>query len=185
MKQTSNKAVIIAEHDSHLQPHPSTLHEQSCNHTLRTFSELKIPLSTSTSTSNFLQLQPNMPGPSTGPSRGGLSGLLVDGATCWFCGVLPWGVGEQNTNVTTSGEALRSHGKKNNSVDLLIEFRTSGHQGLNWARHSGVSSVSHDPLSHTSGHDHCGWTEWLSWKTEQQGSDLLGDVGNSLFTTFS
>lgn len=88
---------------------------------------------------------------------------------CWLWGGLPWEVGEQKPE-----RALYSHGKKRpTEFNLLIKFRTSGHEGLDCARHSGVSSVSHERLSHTPDHAHCGWIEWLSRKTEQQDSDPL------------
>lgn len=54
----------------------------------------------------------------------------------------------------TGAGALQSWKKRSTEFNLLIKFRTSGHEGLDRARHSGVSSVSHKQLSHTHRHTH-------------------------------
>lgn len=146
---TSNAAFQISSLSmtANLQPHPSTLQDQSCNQTLKTFPELKISLPP-TSTSNFLQLQPNMPGPSTGPSRGGLRGPLVEGQHVPAVRGSPRGGGGTKHEHCDQCRPHYSHGKRPTALNLLIKFRTSGHGGLDSARHSGVSSVSHDCHTH-------------------------------------
>lgn len=112
--------------DSHLQPNASTLQERSCNQTLKTFSELKIrlpasppppvPLISSSCSTPCLAPLPS-------PSRGGLRGLLADGATCACCGRGPrGGGGEQNTNVTLSSGGP-SQSWKMGSVDQIQDLR--------------------------------------------------------------
>lgn len=57
---------LNAQRDADLWPHPSTEQVHSCNQTLKTFPELKIPPPPSpptSTTSNFLQLQADMAAP--------------------------------------------------------------------------------------------------------------------------
>lgn len=110
-----------------------------------------------------------MPGPSTGPSRGGLRGPLVEGKH-----VLLAARGSPGGGGGTKHEReLCSHGKKRpREFNPLIKFRSSGHGGPDWARHSGVSNVSHEWLSYTHTHRVRSRIMWLDRVTQQK--DGLG-----------
>lgn len=89
-------------------------------------------------------------------------------------------------SATISGMACYSHGKSPRALNLLIKFRTSGHRGLDWARHSGVSSVSHDDC-HTHIRPRPLRVDRVTQQKgrERQDSDPLVDGGNCLFTSIS
>lgn len=111
-----------------------------------------------------------MPGPSTGPSRGGLRGPLVEGQHVPAArGVSHgrWG-GRQNM----SGRFTVMEKDQQRS----IHWSNLGPRGTEvWTGPDTVESAAL-VMTNTSGHAYCGWTEWLSRKTEQQDSDPLTDV---------
>lgn len=85
---------------------------------------------------------------------------------CWLQG---GGVTQRRFRGTKHERSLHSHGKRPTAFNRLIKFRTLGHGGLDWARHSGVSSVSHDQVSHTHMHTHIRpRLLWLDRMTQQE-----------------
>lgn len=143
---------VIAEHDSHLQPHPSKLQVRSCNQTLKTFPELKIPPPTST-TPNVLQLQPNTPGPPDRPLQRWAQEAAGGGETCAGCEGVSRG---RWRNKNRSG-CLTVMEKQDQSS---IYWSNLGPQGMKvWTGPDTLESaalVTNNCHTHT--HTHCGWT---------------------------